>query len=541
MADLEELKRRYLQTKDPRNRKYFAEQIRLAGGTVPVEGAGAPANISTRRLQPSPSQDQSDNDDEDDDNGEDSSNQEPEFGEDADNVAGIEQPDTGTEQYIENLPKPENNPQPGDTPIPSPAIPGVPTPGTGPSRDIVPAPQAEQATDQDSDDQQDQTPSESAGDDPGGQREDLRDQAKKEVTDAAKKGIKNWLKKTFTKELLVSLLTNPYFWLVVAILIIIIVIIGVSIYFSSSANSGANGKTPGQITSALGDKSAIEKLAALSGSLGKDPANNVVSQILPALSALDTELGTNTVLDPGLKAEVKTDIKNAQDAANQCLQKTDQTACGADLVQKVTIVLAKLDNIIPPTDGSSPVQQADLFYPDPKDLDKNFNTNLHIGTPLHPEGKGEDNTTGHRTYIFTGQDKSDAVDIYTKSGAPVYSALKGKVVKITDDASGIDTKETALGGPTQEVVVQSDNGDYQILYAFIHPSVKLNDSVGKGAKIGTTSIDGTSVVHIELVYCGVPLLTSQIDKLDHDSKDSIPKHTTWGAYYWDHLKYVLKF
>ncbi len=346
------------------------------------------------------------------------------------------------------------------------------------------------------------------------------EQGKQMAEDELKKGLKNWLAKTFTREALMAALTNPYVWGIALAILIIAVAIGIFAYLYSVSNSGANGKTPVQAVNALDNGSALQKLSLLAGD--KDTQQKLSGDVL-------TQMKTNL---SGLKNEttdidLQKQIDTALDKLSQCQQNFDPAVC-ADAIKQVQALLKKFDDVIPPAQGVYPVRPEDMIQPGTPIADSNFNSDLHLGTPLRPASPSD--TSGHGTYIKTGENKSDAIDIYTKAGAPVYAAFAGDIVDVSDDASGI--------AGAKKVVIKS--GDYQMLYAFIIPdsAITVKGKVAKDQKIGTTSPTGLSLVHIEFIYCDVPLVDTKLDWIDKNS--STPAHTTWGAYYWDHLLKVLK-
>ncbi len=544
MADLKDLQKKYEQARvlgDKRNMAYFAEQIqalknRQTAGNSPAEN---------QSNQP----DESDADDEDDDG---VTDQNVPFAVPSDENNQPTNPPTRGEAEAERLEQlraedqaraaergratAETPPEEAGVP-PQPAVDGVKPPA-----------QSTEATPGDEDSgSQPRTPQVPSpkSENPPPAKSDAADAAKQELEDQAKKGIRDWAAKTFSKEAILAFLEVawPY---IVAIIIILAVIVLVA-YELGVFNSGANGKTPVQAISPVGSGGdALKKLSLLSG--GNDStkalAPAAIQSAATALTTLNTAVPKNPALtDPKNQALLDDAIKKI----NQCqteltgLNKNAPTDCAAAITAVQAVLMVMNNNAIPPIQGQSPIQAGDfvdlgtLGSPLPDD---NFNTNLHVGTPLHPISSKDTNTTGHGTYIYTGQDKGDAVDVYTKPGANVYPAFTGTVVNISDDGTGI----------TKKMVIQ--NGDYQILYAFVipDPSIKIGNKITDPTKItdltkpiAKTNTTGVSVVHIEFEYCGIPLVTTFPDQLDHDGKNGVtPKHTTWGAYYWDHLKTVLK-
>ncbi|MDO8444277.1 MAG: hypothetical protein Q7S80_02135 [bacterium] len=354
---------------------------------------------------------------------------------------------------------------------------------------------------------------------------DAEGQARQNLWDRGK----NWFANKFTKEALMAvlkaigsfLLTNGW-WI-----LLIVVVIALFAWAWNSYSSGANGKTPAQAVNAIDNKSALEKLALLAGDRDtqqKLSSDVLTTKILPNLTALKDK-----TTDDALKKQIDDALK----AANDCASTPPKTDACTGLIDLIKAILAKFDDPIPPTQGRAPVNPEDMIS------GGHFNAGLHLGTPLHPTSSTDTNSAGHGTYIYTGENKGDGVDVYTKGGAKVYPAFKGEIVDVSSDANTSDNN-------TRKIVIK--NGDYQILYAFVIPEASIEASFKKGEKItitdlnkpiGTTSIDGISLVHIEFTYCAIPLVTSLLDKLDHDS--SSPKYTTWGEYYWAHLKKVLKF
>lgn len=402
------------------------------------------------------------------------------------------------------------------------AVDGVrPPPGSTPPTQ----PEEEQGNRDDVADNQPQTP-----------RSPQKQPSKPPADDQANQGLwnqtKNWFRKPLTKEFWVAIwefiLANG--WWIAIIVVLVVGAILLFAYFTSSANSGANGKTPVQAANAIDNNSAIQKLAALSGG-----SNSTHQTTLKTINDISTALagmanGTTDATKLGL-------INTAKTAVNTCLTGLNSNAPTAsddcnNAIKAVQAALAAFDNAaIPPVQGRKPVNDSDMI--DPGTLgsplpDDNFNADLHLGTPLRLVPASDN--SGHGTYIYTGGNKGDAVDIYTKDSADIFPSFTGDVVDVSNDASGANTKK---------VVIQ--NGDYQILYAFINPTVKKGDKITNlNNKIGTAGkISGTSLVHIELNYCGISLVTTQTDKQNKNSAS--PNHTTWGAYYWEHLKEKLKF
>jgi len=331
--------------------------------------------------------------------------------------------------------------------------------------------------------------------------------------DAAKKGIENWFKKTFTKEFLMSLVTNPYFWGVVIALILIIIAIALFAYFFSVSKSGANGKTPVQAVNVIDNGAAIDKLKALTGT-PLSQATDIPQEAQKNLEKLKTE-----TTDPVALAAIQAALDNAA----KCITATSKSDSSCtdlpSLIEKALVAYEKANPTISPIEGKAPVDDNDLT----------FNSDLHLGTPLRPASSSD--TDGHGTYFYTGENKCDGVDVYTANKANVYPAFTGTVVKISDDASGNGTKM---------IVIKHD--DYQILYAFITPDVQegyviTQNDIDTRKPIGHTSAEGTSVVHIEFTYCGVCLVTNNANKRDHDGDN--PIYTTWGEYYWSQLKEAL--
>lgn len=526
MAELDDLRQKFEQAKsrgDRKNMDYFARQIQA----LQNRGGVQPANIGNQNTQP----DANDDDDEDDSSVPfgvplDEENQPatpPTRGEEGvaelTDAARDDLARAAQQQRAAAMTPPQQESVPPEAAVPAPGIAGdvTPAPAQKPADSAQPqqppssAPPAAETTDGR------QSPQKPTAE---GAADQAKQQAEGQAKKAAGQAIKAALKSAWTV-VWGFIVANA--WWIVPVVIILIIAIALFAYFYSSADSGANGKTPVQAASAIDDKSALQKLSLLAGDRDtqqKLSADVLTTKILPNLTALKDKTTDDTL---------KKQIDDALKAANDCASTPPKTEACTSLIDLIKAILIKFDDPIPPIQGRAPVNPEDTISGD------HFNADLHIGTPLHPMSSKDTQTTGHGTYIYTGQDKGDAVDVYTKPGTKIYPAFTGDI-SVSDDASGI--------AGVKKVVIK--HGDYQILYAFITPSVKDGDQItdqNKNNPIGTAgSINGANLVHVEFIYCSTALVTNELDRLDKDGLNGgTPMHTTWGAYYWDHLKKILKF
>jgi len=302
---------------------------------------------------------------------------------------------------------------------------------------------------------------------------------------------------------LAALAKNPYFWLGVLILL---VAIGLFAWFYYLSKSGANGKKPTIPANVIDNKTAIEKLNILVGNINAQSqiTHNIIQQSQENLLAIKEETSDQALLTMVDEALTLIDEYNT----------SEDPETGQKIIDKVKEIIKKMSNSIPQIQGRYPV--------DPNQI-TGFNNDLHLGTPLRPETPSYDK--GHGTYMYPGEKKCDAVDIYTLNSVPVYPAITGSVVDVSDDGTG-----------NKKIVIK--NGDYELLYANIKVNVKVGDAISDlNQAIGNTvNINGYYQIHIELSYCGVCLITSPLDQIDKNKNDSAP----WGEYLWSHIKETLK-
>lgn len=349
---------------------------------------------------------------------------------------------------------------------------------------------------------------------PKSKTEEKKDEIKQEATDKVKKKFWDFIKDKLTKEFLLSILANPYVWGAAIIIIVIIVVIALFAYFAGSAGSGVNGKTPLQPVDPIANTSTLEKLTLLSGNA--DAQKELTEPIIDKTTADLIKLKESTT-----DADKRAKIEAALAKLEECKAKSgsEKTAACAELIDEIRALLGDFDNNIPIITGKtrSPLDDGDI----------KFNQDLHLGALLPSELPDEE---GHYTYIQTGENSCDAVDVYTKDDAAVYPAFPGTIVKIDDDATDTGSKL---------VVLKSTDGNYEILYAFVTPTVtdmeikedELNTPIGTVAKV-----QGISMLHIELTYCGRCLASNLLDKME---KDQDKTDAGWGQYYWNKFSTVL--
>ena len=364
-------------------------------------------------------------------------------------------------------------------------------------------------------------------------RKGAADQAKDKIKDKAKDELeKDVVKNTFREAVMAALkalVTNPYFWAVMVIIVVVIIVIALFAYFTGTAKSGANGMTPTQSATSLGNKTLLNKLSLLSGDtekqklLSQDFMKKAQKDILAIKDQAQNGVAT---LSPGTVAAADAILANI----TKYLQ-TPGTDLGNTIAGQIKIFLRDAQN------DAVPVIPGPGFSPVNKDTISTFNTDLHFGTPVRPASVADKD--GHGTYIANGQNSCDAVDIYTRDNTDVLPVFTGTIIDMHDDGSGMTYKDDAgKDQPTQRIVLR--NGDYQILYAFVKPisglrvGYVINDS-NKTKPIGVTV---QNVVHVEFTYCGICLITTALDEIDHDS--ATPTYQSWGNYLWVHIQEKLK-
>ena len=502
MADLEELKQRYLQTKDPRNRTYFAEQIRLAGGTVPSEGVDAPANVASPRPEPVVSQSQPDTENDEDD---DSS---VPFGVPLDDDNQPTTPPTRGEKGVaeltdavakENDEAAQRQRAAAETPpedasvIPEPA---APKPGI--AGDVTPpleqpaSPQQPPAGEGD-DNAQVQRPSSSAETADGQkspQKQTTQDQAKDQLEGQAKKAagqaIKAALKSAWAA--IWGFIVANAAW-IVPVAIILIIAIAIFAYFYSSARSGANGKTPVQAVNAIDNQSALEKLSLLVGNTD-NLSQDVLTQIQQSLTEMRTQ-----ITDPDAQAKIDDVLKSATDCA-ATPPKADACSSLPDKIKATLLAFAQAISKMPQLSeqGHLPVDQS-VIDNIAKNAPGNWaNATIDHGLTIRIHERRYYDGGGHNLYLTKGSSYNsefglantwgDALDI-PASGKTVYAPFSGTI-------------EKTGGGGEHPILIKSKN-DPQTFALMgnvnLSEEVKSSGEMTTGQNIGTIS---SNHLHFEL-------------------------------------------
>ncbi len=329
---------------------------------------------------------------------------------------------------------------------------------------------------------------------------EAKEKAEKEAAEktAAKNGGKGGIGKA-----LAALAENPWFWVAV---IVIIIALAIFAWFISVAQSGANGKTPTIQVNAATNKDSLQKLNLLMGD--KDSQQQISQQTFQEaqknLLALKEQ-----VADPA----IKTKIDEALAKIELYLTNFD-TETGKAAIELIRQALAMLDAMVPAIQGRYPINPGDVIA---------YNNELHLATPMRPEPLSYDK--GHGTYIYPGENRCDAVDIFTIPEAAVYSAITGDIVDVSDDGTG-----------HKKVVIKQ--GDYELLYANFDPTVVVGDKITNlETPIGkTVDINGAHQLHVELSYCGICLVTTPLDRIIKEERNQ----SSWGELLWTHYKETLR-
>ncbi len=330
----------------------------------------------------------------------------------------------------------------------------------------------------------------------------------------ARKKIIDKLKKKFSKEALAALWKAilPYLpWIILAI---VIIVAGIAIMSAiiGDAGTGKAGSTFNKPADPVTDSAAIQKTIMASGDKeAKAKLNNqTFSDIQKQLSQLEASTGTDV---SSSNQETKNKIADTSSKIDQYLVNNDPVL-GREIITSVKSILESADQ-------QSPIMQAKTRLP--LENISGFNWELHYGTPLRKEMPS--NESGHSTYMYYGQGKADAVDLYTNKDTLVYPMFDGQVTNISDDGTG-----------HKKIVIK--NGDYEILYAH----VDLDKNVGEGTGVTrdktigkVATISDYSQLHLELSYCGVPVTTTLLDKIEYEQTEG----KSWGEYLWNNMKKVL--
>jgi murein DD-endopeptidase MepM/ murein hydrolase activator NlpD len=324
----------------------------------------------------------------------------------------------------------------------------------------------------------------------------LSDKARKAMSDAAKKAIKAALSALWK-------LILAYWPYILAALLIIAVGIALYVAFVQKAASGENGSTIHQQAASTTDAAILQKTILAAGDA--DAKAKITDQVFG-------DIQKQLLLMQDSPEPTKTKVANL-------LTKIDQfmTSKDTDLGNEI---ISDLKDLLNSAGEQAPTIQ--VATKAPIDNVKDYNFDLHYGTPLRKDMPT--NGSGHATYMYYGQGKADAVDLYADSGSSVYAVFAGKITNISDDGTG--HKKIAIL-----------NGDYEILYANIDLSqgLAVGQSVTTGQVIGkVVDINGQDQVHIELSYQCQPIVTTELDKIDYDTSQK-----PWGQYLWDHMKQIL--
>lgn len=327
--------------------------------------------------------------------------------------------------------------------------------------------------------------------------------AEKEVAEQAeKKAAINLLKKegwAALWELLLPILP----WIIGAILIIVVALALFAV-FTRKSNDGSLGSTIHQPLDSASDQQLLAKTLINSGDSGikKVINNNVMPDMQKQLIALKSSADPTTAKKIDAVSLEMDQFSISQDST-----------LGTKIIGEIKDILSTLSQ-----------QAPTITVPTRAPLDNisDYNFYLHYGTPLNTSMPN--NGQGHGTYMFYGQGKADAVDLYSTAGSAIYPIFSGKIVDFSDDGTG-----------HKKIVIQ--NGDYELLYANFDPTGTLvvGQNIDKGTSIGKiVDINGEDQLHIELAYRGVPIITTQLDKVYHDAEDK-----PWGQYLWTTMKKVL--
>jgi murein DD-endopeptidase MepM/ murein hydrolase activator NlpD len=330
----------------------------------------------------------------------------------------------------------------------------------------------------------------------------------------ARKKILDGIKKKFSKEALAAFwkAISPYMpWIILGI---VTLLIGIAIMsgITADAGTGKAGSTFKKPADPVTDSAAIEKTIIAAGD--KETVAKVNDQTFTDIQKQLTQLEPSAVKNSSpISKATKDKITETSTKINQYLAKKDPVL-GREIITSVKSILESTNEQAPAIAVKTRL---------PLETISGFNWELHYGTPLRKEMlTGE---TGHSTYMYYGEGKADAVDLYTNQSALVYPMFDGQIVNISDDGAG-----------HKKVVIK--NGDYELLYAHID----LEKNIGQGTKVTTdksigqvATISEQSQLHLELSCGGIPIITTLLDKLNYEQ--TVGK--SWGEFLWTHIKKVL--
>lgn len=345
----------------------------------------------------------------------------------------------------------------------------------------------------------------SDADDQSEQEKSKQNSLQKWFSEEGKKLGSDFFKKLVSKEFWAGIWAAlaPVLPYIIVIVLIIVASIAIWAAFSRQTTSGAAGSTVHQEVNLANDTNLVERTLLATGDEGTRTAivNKTFPQIRTELVALKESA------DPATKAKIEETVTKIDQYMSN-----NNPDLGKEIVSSIKEILGALDL-------QAPVMQVKTRSPLDKVTDYNFYQ--HYSTPLNKQMPKDG---GHATYMYYGEGKSDAVDLYAAAGSAVYPAFPGKITDLSDDGTG-----------HKKVIVE--NGDYQILYANIEPinglasgqTVNISTSIGK-----IVDIDGQTQVHVELAYQGKPIVTTELDAIDFKQSQN-----PWGQYLWEHMKKVL--
>lgn len=333
----------------------------------------------------------------------------------------------------------------------------------------------------------------------------LSKEGRKKALDALKKKFSKEAWAAFWKAIL------PYLpWIILAI---IILVAGIAIMagISNDAGTGKAGSTFNKPADPIADSTAITKTIMASGN--KEAKTKINNQTFTDIQKELSALAQTTAPASTLSEENKTKVTDVSTKIDQYLISNDATL-GREII-------ASIEDILKSTDEQAPIIKVQTRLP--LDAISNFNWELHYGTPMRKELPSKDG--GHGTYMYYGEGKADAVDLYTTPDSLIYPMFSGQVVNVSDDGVG-----------HKKIVIK--NGEYELLYAH----VDLDKNIGEGTAVSidkaigrVAKIEDYTQVHLELSYCGLPIVTTLIDKIDYEQSEG----KSWGEYLWNNIKKVL--
>jgi len=304
-----------------------------------------------------------------------------------------------------------------------------------------------------------------------------KDISKSEADKAAKVWIKNlWM----------SLFANPIFWWAIAILTIILVI-AVAAWFISVSKSGANGETPVQTVNAITDKSALEKLALLSGDkdIQSKLSNEVLTEVQNNLSALLTETTNDST---------KTIINNALTATQNCAKTPPDTEACSSLPIKIKAVLvafAQDISVVPTISGKNhaPIDENKIT----KNQDNWFEATWAHSYSVSLHGLSQD-VAHHSLYLTLKSAWSkrlglpnvygEALDLPTSNGATIYAPISGKIAIISNGREPLVIIQSETNPGTVALLANLDSVKSGNVLKVGNTSKKVGDAVTAGDVVG---------------------------------------------------------